>query len=155
MWLENLVELKRREGPPPPLPEKQEAFTRGFSFFNDIRPPHYLAKYRALGIPGTYSIAFMLPLFTFLSLTAWINRPVSEVISYARWIAIGLLVFMPIAMLYNIKKGYRLRRRRWEFWEWPDFTSFAMEEANAELWGTINFSAIFILYIGIVGMAVR
>lgn len=155
MWLENLVELKRREGPPPPLPEKQEAFTKGFSFFNDIRPAHVLAQCKSLGMSGTFTLAIMLPLCTVLCLNAWMNRPASEVMPYFRWISIGFLVVSPIAMLYYQMRGCKIRRRRWEFWEWPDFASFAMEEANAQLWGTLNFGAMFVIFIAFVGWAVR
>ena len=155
MWLENLVELKRREVPPPPLPEKQEAFIKGFSFYTDIRPAHHLVKYKPMGSPAIYSFAYMLPLFTVLCLQAWLGRPVSEVASILRWVAIGFLVALPVAILIGLVKGYQTRRRRWTFWEWPDFASFAMEEANAQSIGALNFGGIFVLIIAFVGWAVR
>lgn len=156
MWLEHLVELNRRTSPPPALPEKQEAFVRGFSFYNDLRPPHYLVKHRSLGLPDYVALAAMLPIFTLLCLQAWMGRPIAEVSPYLKWVSVGFIVLIPLSWIYGYAwKGHRMRKRRWDLWEWPDFASFAMEEANGQVWGAIMFSSGFILLLAFIGWVAR
>ncbi len=156
MWLEHLVELDRRKTQPSPLPKGQEAFVRGFSFYNDIRPSHHLANFRFLGLSGYFGFAAMLPMFTLLCLQAWMGTPVADGFPYLRWIAVGFIVLIPLSWIYGYWwKGSRMRKRRWEFWEWPDFASFAIEEANAQLWGTMLFSSSFLMLLTFTGWVVR
>lgn|GEM_PF-3568288 len=155
MWLEHLVELVRRETQPSPLPERQEAFVRGFSFYNDIRPFHHLANYRFLGLSGYFGLAAILPMAIICCLLAWLGRPVSDVAPLFKWFSYAFLALFPFLLLYSYWRGYRMRKLRWKTWEWPDFATFAMEEANAQLWGTLNFASVLIFTIAFLGWVVR
>jgi len=155
MWLEHLVELDRRKTQPSPLPKRQEAFVKGFSFYSDIRPIHYLANYRSLGLSGYFGLAVMLPFAVFTCLLAWLGRPISDVTPLFKWFACAFLVLFPFLLLLVYWRGYRMRKLRWETWEWPDFAAFAMEEANAQLWGTLNFASVIIFAIAFLGWIVR
>jgi hypothetical protein len=156
MWFEHLVELKRRTEPPPPLPEGQEAFVRGFSFYTDIRPPHHIAKVKVFGLPSTFGLGAMLPMFTLICLLSWTGSPMGELGVYVKWISVAFLVLLPLSMAYGyLWKGFRIRKRRWEFWEWPDFASFAIEEANGQMLGTMLFASAFILLLAFIGWVAR
>jgi hypothetical protein len=159
MWLEHLVELNRRTEPLPPLPEKQGAFVRGFSFDNDIRPHHHMAKYRPFGLPNfmtsvTGQVVVLL-MYTLLCLRSWTGSPMAEGMPYVKWIAYAFIVLFPFLLLFGFMRGSNMRKRRWEFWEWPDFASFAMEEANAYPWGILNYSSLLLFLVAMIGWILR
>ncbi len=156
LMYEHLVGMNRRESPPAALTAKQEEFISGYSYFSDIRPPSYLGKVKMLGIRANAGYAALLPVFSLLALLAWTGKPINEVVPYGKWIFIIMLCGTAIAMFRFLGwVGGRIRRRRWESWEWPSFEAFAMEEADAQALGMANFAMYFILAISFTGYIVR
>jgi len=86
----------------------------------------------------------------------WFGTPVREHHVAFKWIAVALLIFILFMLLYVVLWAGRFsRRKRWQRWAWPSFEDFVIEECRSQMWGSLQFGSVILLFFVFLGWAVR